>query len=136
MAARVVESVGRELYVGVGLRSLSPFHPDYHGEYRGALAKRDLSYHQGTAWGYLLGAYIDAYYRVYSGEPDIDERMEALFEPVKNHQSEENCIGGICEVFEGDEPHTGRGCYTQAWSTGEILRAYYEWKMPAFRRCL
>lgn len=136
VARQVVEAVGRDLYVGVGLRSLAPSHPDYHGEYRGALEKRDLSYHQGTAWGYLLGAYIDAYYRVHSGEPDIDDRMQALFEPVKIHQSEENCIGGICEVFEGDEPHTGRGCYTQAWSTGEILRAYYEWKNPTYRRCL
>lgn len=133
-ARRVVDTVERELYVGVGLRSLAPSHPDYHGEYRGALEKRDLSYHQGTAWGYLLGAYIDAYHRVHMDEPDIEERMNELFAPIRQHLSEANCIGGICEVFEGDEPHTGRGCYTQAWSTGEVLRAYCEWKINTLSR--
>ncbi|MBO4899557.1 MAG: glycogen debranching enzyme family protein [Lachnospiraceae bacterium] len=128
-ARSIVERVERVLYVGVGLRSLSPAHPDYHGQYRGALEKRDLAYHQGTAWGYLLGAYIDAYCRVHRDEPDLQERVEGLLSPVKEHLPDANCIGGFCEVFEGDVPHTGRGCYTQAWSTAEILRAFLNVKM-------
>ena len=124
VARSITDRVERELYVGVGLRSLSPSHSDYHGQYRGALEKRDLAYHQGTAWGYLLGAYIDAYCRVHREDADLKERIEALFAPVMEHLPYANCIGGFCEVFEGDAPHTGRGCYTQAWSTAEILRAY------------
>lgn len=122
----VVDVCLEKLYIGTGIRSLSPDHPDYHGQYRGALAKRDLSYHQGTAWGFLMGTFITAYAKVYKDAPDCHERLLKLIEPVKIHQSEANCIGGICEVFEGDDEHLGRGCYTQAWSTGEVLRAYVE----------
>ena len=125
-ARRIVDIVEERLYTGCGVRSLDPGHPDYHGQYRGALEKRDQSYHQGTAWGFLQGAYISAYAKVHAKDRDLTKRLKALFEPVIRHQSEENCIGGICEVFEGDEPNAGGGCYTQAWSTGEILRAYTE----------
>ena len=131
---KIVDIVEQKLLIGCGLRSLSVDHKDYHGQYRGALQKRDLSYHQGTAWGFLLGGFISAYAKVYKpmGGTSIEEttkykeKLLNLFEPVMKHQAGENCIGGICEIFEGDEPHTGRGCYTQAWSTGEILRAYVE----------
>ena len=125
-ARQIVDIVEERLYTGCGIRSLDPKHPDYHGLYRGSLEKRDQSYHQGTAWGFLQGAYISAYAKVHAKDSDLMERLNALFEPVIRHQSEENCIGGICEVFEGDEPNAGGGCYTQAWSTGEILRAYTE----------
>ena len=128
-ARSIVDTVERELYAGVGLRSLSPDHPDYHGQYRGALEKRDLAYHQGTAWGYLLGAYIDAFCKVHRKESGLQDRITELIRPVMEHLSDANCIGGFCEVFEGDAPHTGRGCYTQAWSTAEILRAYLNTKM-------
>ncbi len=127
---QIVDIAEKELYVGVGIRSLAPSHPDYHPEYKGALAKREGGGGGGTAWGYLLGTYIDAYAIVHSGEPGIKDRVRALFDPVIRHQSEENCIGGICEIFEGDAPHTGRGCYTQAWSVGEVLRAWVERYMP------
>ncbi|MBR6390486.1 MAG: hypothetical protein IKS16_04000 [Lachnospiraceae bacterium] len=148
-AGKIVDTVEKELYVGCGIRSLAPSHRDYHGQYRGALAKRDQSYHQGTAWGFLLGAFITAYMKAYHGSSTEDNKtdysiesmdapadtdpihkqtdpLERFFAPVSLHQSEANCIGGICEVFEGDAPHAGCGCYTQAWSTGEILRAYVE----------
>jgi len=34
--------------------------------------------------------------------------------------------GMIPEIFDGDPPHHPRGCIAQAWSTAEVLRAYYE----------
>lgn len=125
-ARQVVDVVMRRLYVGVGLRTLSSDHPDYHGQYRGALEKRDEAYHQGTAWPYLLGAFITAYSKLYGATSDGRETLIKFFEPVKKHLMNDNCIGGICEVFDGDKPHMGGGCYTQAWSVGEILRAYTE----------
>lgn len=122
----VLETVERKLYVGVGLRSLDPDDPLYHGVYLGSLNKRDHAYHQGTAWGFLLGAYITAFVKVNGLSEETKEKALALFEPVKTHMAEENCIGSICEIFDGDAPHNGRGCYAQAWSVGEILRAYAE----------
>lgn len=125
-ARQIVDTAKKHLYAGTGIRSLAPDDPKYRGFYRGSLKKRDLSYHQGTSWGFLLGAYICAYAKVHAGDPDIVKKVAALFDPVMVHQTEENCIGSICEVFEGDSPHAGGGCYAQAWSTGEILRAYIE----------
>ena len=125
-ARQVVDVVMRRLYVGVGLRTLSSDHPDYHGLYRGALEERDEAYHQGTAWPYLLGAFFTAYSKLYGATSDGRETLIKFFEPIKKHLMNDNCIGGICEVFDGDKPHLGGGCYTQAWSVGEILRSYTE----------
>jgi glycogen debranching enzyme len=105
----IVDTVMDKLYVGCGLRSLDPDHKDYHPIYIGSLSKRDHAYHQGTAWGFLLGGFISAY--------------------VKEHLLN-NCIGSICEIFDGDAPHNGRGCYAQAWSVGEVLRCYCEDVLP------
>ncbi|QFJ54436.1 amylo-alpha-1,6-glucosidase [Pseudobutyrivibrio xylanivorans] len=119
----VVNVVKDRLYVGVGLRSLDVDDPQYVGVYQGALEKRDHAYHQGTAWGFLLGAFIESYLKVGGGTPQSIEEAKAFFEPVEQHLLQ-NCIGSISEIFDGDEPHPGRGCYAQAWSVGEVLRAY------------
>lgn len=124
-AAAVVETVEKQLLAGPGIRSLSPEHPDYHGIYCGSLPKRDAAYHQGTAWGYLMGGFITAYLKVH--DYSIEAKRQALdfLEPVKQHLYE-GCIGSISEIFDGDEPHNCRGCYAQAWSVGEILRCYQD----------
>ena len=114
----IVDVVNEKLYVGVGLRSLDPDHKDYHPIYLGALAKRDAAYHQGTAWGFLLGGFVTAYTKVYGPTP-------SLLDAVKEHLMM-GCIGSISEIFDGDSPHTCRGCYAQAWSVGEVLRCYTE----------
>ena len=119
----VVRVVKDRLYVGVGLRSLDVDDPQYIGVYQGALEKRDHAYHQGTAWGFLLGAFIESYLKVGGGSPQSIEEAKAFFEPVEQHLVQ-NCIGSISEIFDGNEPHPGRGCYAQAWSVGEVLRAY------------
>jgi glycogen debranching enzyme len=35
-------------------------------------------------------------------------------------------LGAIGEIFDGDAPHTPRGCIAQAWSVAEPLRTYVE----------
>ena len=117
--------VHKKLYVGCGLRSLDPDHKDYHPIYIGALEKRDAAYHQGTAWGFLLGGFITAYVKVNENTPEAKAEALKLLAPVKEHLLQ-NCIGSISEIFDGDAPHYGRGCYAQAWSVGEILRCYTE----------
>lgn len=126
----VVALVKKELFVGCGLRSLAPDHPDYHGIYCGALAKRDAAYHQGTAWGFLLGGFFSAYMKVNHHSSSAAENAVRMLEPVRKHLTDSGCIGSISEIFDGDAPHNPRGCYAQAWSVGEVLRCYCEDILP------
>ena len=126
----VVALVEKELFVGCGLRSLAPDHPDYHGIYCGALAKRDAAYHQGTAWGFLLGGFFSAYMKVNHHSSSAAENAIRMLKPVRKHLSDSGCIGSISEIFDGDAPHNPRGCYAQAWSVGEVLRCYCEDILP------
>lgn len=126
----VVALVEKELFVGCGLRSLAPDHPDYHGIYCGALAKRDAAYHQGTAWGFLLGGFFSAYMKVNHHSSSAAENVIRMLEPVRKHLTDSGCIGSISEIFDGDAPHNPRGCYAQAWSVGEVLRCYCEDILP------
>lgn len=126
----VVALVEKELFVGCGLRSLAPDHPDYHGIYCGALAKRDAAYHQGTAWGFLLGGFFSAYMKVNHHSSSAAENAVRMLEPVRKHLTDSGCIGSISEIFDGDAPHNPRGCYAQAWSVGEVLRCYCEDILP------
>lgn len=126
----VVALVEKELFVGCGLRSLAPDHPDYHGIYCGALAERDAAYHQGTAWGFLLGGFFSAYMKVNHHSSSAAANAVRMLEPVRKHLTDSGCIGSISEIFDGDTPHNPRGCYAQAWSVGEVLRCYCEDILP------
>lgn len=57
------------------------------------------------------------------------EKVNGMLEPIRKHLTE-GCVGTVAEIFDGDAPHTSRGCYGQAWSVGEILRAYTEDILP------
>jgi len=117
--ASVLEKVKQELLTPRGLRSLSPKNPFYKGIYEGDQNQRDLAYHQGTAWPWLLGAYADAYLKLYG--KDGKEHLMSLymaFEEVMNEAG----IGTISEIYDGDPPHTARGALSQAWNVSELLR--------------
>lgn len=126
----IVDYVKRELYIGCGLRSLSTDHPDYHGIYCGSLPKRDAAYHQGTAWGFLLGGFLSAYLKVNRHSDESIRKALDMLLPIKTHLFDNGCIGSISEIFDGDAPHNPRGCYAQAWSVGEVLRAYTQDILP------
>lgn len=128
-AKSVVDVVKEKLFVGVGLRSLAPAHKDYHPIYIGSLPKRDAAYHQGTAWGFIAGGFITAYCNIYGRNTKTAKAALEMLEPMKAHLHN-NCVGSICEIFDGDAPHNGRGCYAQAWSIGETLRCYKEDILP------
>ena len=120
----IVEVVQKELFVGCGLRSLSADHKDYHGIYAGLLPKRDRAYHQGTAWGFLLGGFFTAYLKVNHHSKKSVQEACSMLDAIKAHLTDNGCIGSISEIFDGDAPHHPRGCYAQAWSVGEVLRCY------------
>lgn len=124
-AKAVVDTVVSHLYATYGLRSLSPDDVEYKGIYVGKLHDRDAAYHQGTCWGFPLGGLITAYLKVYGATEDGKAFAKKLIAPLEDHLMD-GCIGSIAEIFDGNEPNISRGCYGQAWSVGEILRAYVE----------
>ncbi|MEF3275771.1 MAG: amylo-alpha-1,6-glucosidase [Chloroflexus sp.] len=117
----VVRACARALLTSVGLRSLDPTHPDYQPHYCGSLLQRDSAYHQGTVWAWLLGPYASAFYQL-TGNRSATRR---LLTPLLDHLAD-GCIGTIGEIFDGDPPHTPRGCFAQAWSVAEVLRVLYD----------
>ena len=116
----VVEVAERDLVTPVGLRSLSPNHPDYKPIYGGDLRSRDGAYHQGTVWAWLIGPFIDAWLKVHPEEKTAARKFLDRFPESMN----ENGIGTISEVFDAREPHTAGGCIAQAWSVAEVLRCW------------
>ena len=114
-----VDLCGRELLTSYGLRTLSPREPGYLGTYAGNPWQRDAAYHMGTVWPWLLGPFARAHFRVHH-----DARFaQSLLEPIAQHVNSA-CIGSVSEIFDGDAPHTARGCFAQAWSVAEILRSW------------
>jgi predicted glycogen debranching enzyme len=113
----VLETVERELVTPVGLRSLSPHHPDYKPTYRGDLVTRDAAYHQGTVWSWLIGPYVDTVLRVRGDAVSARRALDGLISHLR-----ENCIGYVSEVFDAEPPFTPGGCVAQAWGIAELLR--------------
>jgi predicted glycogen debranching enzyme len=117
----VVDICGERLLTSHGLRSLAPGELNYQGHYGGDQRARDGAYHQGTVWGWQLGPYALAHFRVYN-----DRAAAArLLEPLGSHIGAFG-LGTLAEIFDGDPPHTPRGCIAQAWTVGEVLRAWSE----------
>jgi len=119
----VMTIVERHLLTPYGLRTLAPQDPRYCGRYVGGPKERDASYHNGTVWTWLMGPYITAYVR--SGGMPNDHLILTILEAFSHHMHEAG-LGTVSEIFDGDAPHEPRGCIAQAWSVGELLRAYRE----------
>ncbi|MDR1259569.1 MAG: amylo-alpha-1,6-glucosidase [Tannerellaceae bacterium] len=115
----VLDIVTKELLTPKGLRSLSPKSEGYNPCYVGTQTQRDLAYHQGTAWPWLLGAYLESYLRVFgkSGLSFAERMLISMEEEMKLH-----CIGTISELFDGNPPFTGRGAISFAMNVAAILR--------------
>ena len=122
-AESVLRVCEQKLLTPVGLRTLAPDDPRYRGHIEGNQWERDSAYHQGTVWPWLLGAYITAVVRM-RGEGGRAEGRR-LIGNMERHLLEAG-VGTISEVFDGDPPHTPRGCIAQAWSVAEVLRVIAE----------
>ncbi|MGF3522545.1 MAG: amylo-alpha-1,6-glucosidase, partial [Candidatus Bathyarchaeia archaeon] len=125
--SRVVNVVQRELVTPYGLRTLERTHPDYKGAYVGDRQSRDRAYHNGTVWPWLIGPFITAY-RKAKGYTNQDAKfaISSFVWPLFTRQTAHAGLGTLSEIFDGDPPHTPRGCIAQAWSVAEPLRAYVE----------
>lgn len=115
----IVDITTKELLTPKGIRSLSPKSEGYKPYYVGPQVERDMVYHQGTAWPWLLGFYLEAYLRVFgmSGVSFAERMLISMEEEVKLH-----CIGTIPELFDGNPPFTGRGGISFAMNVAAILR--------------
>ena len=124
-ARSVVSIVTRELLTPFGIRSSAKGDPSYRGIYGGGVWGRDAAYHQGTAWGWLLGPFFTALRKV-DWFPKSREWARGFLDDLLNTHLWDAGLGTISEIFDGDEPHTPRGCTSQAWSVAEVLRCYVE----------
>jgi predicted glycogen debranching enzyme len=115
----VVDVCARHLLTSHGLRSLAPGEPGYTGHYGGGPRDRDAAYHQGTVWGWLLGPFALAHFRVHKNR----EAALRFLEPL-GRQIYASGLGTLSEIFDGDAPFTPRGCIAQAWTVAEVLRTW------------
>jgi predicted glycogen debranching enzyme len=121
-ARAVVDAVERELYTPLGLRTLERSDPSYHPRYTGGVRERDGAYHQGTAWPWLLGPFVEAWLKVHGNDRAAKaQARERFVAPLRQHL-EHAGLGHVSEIADGDPPHTPRGCPFQAWSLAELLR--------------
>jgi predicted glycogen debranching enzyme len=121
----VVDRAWQELYTPRGLRTLAPGSPGYRGHCQGTVPDRDSAYHQGTVWPWLLGPFMTAYVKAYGSTEETKGRLVSFLQPFLEHLTEVG-VGQISEIFDGDAPHTPRGCPAQAWNVAEPLRVMWE----------
>lgn len=117
---QVLDICTRELLTPKGLRSLSPKSGGYNPVYVGPQTQRDYAYHQGTAWPWLGGFYMEASLKLYKRTrlSFIERQMVGYEDEMSSH-----CLGTISELFDGNPPFAGRGAISFAMNVAEILRA-------------
>lgn len=115
----VLDICTRELLTPKGLRSLSPKSGGYNPIYVGPQTQRDYAYHQGTAWPWLGGFYMEACLKLYKRT-----RLSFLERQMVGYEDEMvyHAVGTISELFDGNPPFHGRGATSFAMNVGEILR--------------
>lgn len=121
----VVKKVEEKLLTPGGLRTLSPNNPSYRGNYDTDLPveQKDLAYHQGTVWPWLIGSYCDAL-AVVGREKEIKKVITPLVRFCL-----ESPYKSLPELFSGDPPYEPGGTKSQAWSVAEVLRVLVEHKI-------
>ncbi|TAK41071.1 MAG: glycogen debranching protein [Saprospiraceae bacterium] len=124
----VFETVKKHLYTPFGLRTLDPAHPDFKPVYGGNQWERDMAYHQGTVWPFLLGDYFLAMLKLRNNTPETCQEIRNSLDQLRVHFYEKDCIHGISEIFDGLPDSyrdcDGRGTVQQAWSVGAMLMVY------------
>jgi glycogen debranching enzyme len=117
--------VKKQLVTPVGLRTLSPDDPRYRPCYDGGVRERDSAYHQGTVWPFLLGPLVTAWIKSFGRNAKSRSAARGFLKGLEAHLSE-GCLGQVSEIFDAEAPHHPRGCFAQAWSVAEPLRALIE----------
>lgn len=116
----VLDFCTRELLTPKGLRTLSPKSGGYNPMYVGPQTKRDYAYHNGTAWPWLGGFYMEASLKVFkrSRLSFVQRQMVGYEDEMMYHAT-----GTISELFDGNPPFHGRGAMAFAMNVAEVLRS-------------
>ena len=133
IAKEILDTVEKKLLTPYGLRTLAKGEPGYRERYEGDMIKRDMSYHQGVIWPWLLGLYYDTLRNMYRAEKNKQEkkRLEAKILEFKAKTKEVfvkeintgKSVGSICELYDTDnKKYRPQGTIAQAWSVGEVFR--------------
>ena len=131
-AKAVFNTVTDKLLTRYGLRTLSRLDEGYIGTYEGDAFKRDMSYHQGVSWVWLLGLYADSFQNMIKAEKDKNEKnnmkqrysifVDNVYTTFKKELYDEENIQSISELYNSKPPYTPGGTSAQAWSVSEILK--------------
>ena len=135
IAKEMLITTTKKLKNKYGLKTLAKGEENYIDIYEGNSFKRDMSYHQGITWPWLLGIYNDTFEKVKENEKTIKnkkqyiEDYERFIKELKSVTTkmieDEGCIGSISELYDSKKPHLPKGAIAQAWSVAEIFRILY-----------
>ncbi|WP_010135326.1 amylo-alpha-1,6-glucosidase [Ochrovirga pacifica] len=120
----IVKKVEEKLLTPYGLRTLAPDDPDFKGIYGGNQWHRDLAYHQGTVWTFILMDYFEAYLKTKKYSTAAKKKVVKALQPLKEHFYQQDGLYCISEIFDGNNPLAGRGCIHQAWSVAALVKLY------------
>jgi glycogen debranching enzyme len=125
LQTKIVENINNELLTIFGLRTLSKDNPNFKGIYLDDY-NRDISYHNGIVWPWLLGPFIKSFIKINDNEEKWRKYAYKKYLKPMFDVFGEMWDGSINEIYDGISPYTPRGCITQAWSIAEILRTWVE----------
>lgn len=125
-AAGVLSFVEKRLLTPYGLRTLSLEDRAFQPRYAGGPIERAGARHQGSVFPWLMGAYVDAIFRVHGRTSRAYARAEAALEPLLREHLQQACVGHVSELFCGAAPHAACGAFSHAPAVAELLRAYVE----------
>ncbi len=135
IAQNIISTVEKKLLNGYGLRTLAKTEKNYVDTYEGDVFKRDMSYHQGTTWTWLLGLYYNALRNMSAFEIDKDKKKEIdlkiedfkkkIEKTFSKEIEERGCIGSISELYDSKAPNLPKGAIAQAWSVAEVFRIIF-----------
>ncbi len=121
-ARQVVDVVEQQLWTPFGLRSLAVTEPGYASHCCGDAATRHAAYHQGSAWPWLIGPFVEAWLNVRGRTEDARRQARQRYLDPLLEGLDRVGLGHLCQLADGAPPHTLRGCPFQAWSIAEALR--------------
>ncbi len=131
-AYNIINVVEKKLLNNYGLKSLAKGEPNYTEVYEGDSFKRDMSYHQGITWTWLLGLYYDSLRNLIKAEKrktykaKLEVKLNTFIEKTRKtfekELNERGCIGSIAEIYDSIKPYEPKGTIAQGWSISEILR--------------
>lgn len=135
MANNILNVVEKKLLNNYGLKTLAKGEKNYVDVYEGDGFRRDMSYHQGITWPWLLGLYYNALRNKKAFEKDKDKRKELttkiddfkkkVEKTFKKEINETGCIGSISELYDSKTPYLPKGTFAQAWSVAEVFRIIF-----------